>query len=99
MITKTVNFLIFLILFLFSNSRLQMFFKIGILKNFPIFAGKHLCWSLILIKLQVLSPTTLLKKDSNAGVFCEICKILKNAFFYRIPLVATSEHHGIEHAN
>ena len=29
-----------------------MFFKIGVLENFTIFTGKHLCWSLVLIKLQ-----------------------------------------------
>ena len=29
-----------------------MFFKIDVLKNYSIFTGKHLCWSLILIKLQ-----------------------------------------------
>ena len=34
------------------SSRLQMFFKIGVLKNFAIFTGKHLCWSLFLIKWQ-----------------------------------------------
>ena len=27
--------------------------KIGVLKTFPILTGKHLCWSLFLIKLQV----------------------------------------------
>ena len=32
----------------------QMFFKIGVLKNFAIFIGKHLCWSLFLIKLRKL---------------------------------------------
>ena len=26
-------------------------FKIGVLKNFAIFTGKHLCWSLFLIEL------------------------------------------------
>ena len=31
-----------------------MFFEIGALKNFAIFTGKHLCWSL-LIKLQAES--------------------------------------------
>ena len=31
--------------------------KIGVLKNFAIFIGKHLCWSLFLIR------------DSNARVF------------------------------
>ena len=30
-----------------------MFFKMGVLKNFAIFRGKHLRWSLFLIKLQV----------------------------------------------
>ena len=28
------------------NSLSQMFFKIGVLKNFPIFIEKQLCWSL-----------------------------------------------------
>ena len=36
-----------------------MFFKIGVLKNIALFAGKHLCWSLLLIKLQA---ATLLKR-------------------------------------
>ena len=35
-------------------------------------------------------PVTLLKKDPNTGVFCEICEILKNTFFYRTPLLAAS---------
>ena len=34
------------------SSRSQMFFKIGVLKNFAMFTGKHLCWSLFLIKMQ-----------------------------------------------
>ena len=32
------------------SSQLQMFFRIGALKNFAIFIGKQLCWSLFLIK-------------------------------------------------
>ena len=43
--------------------------KISVLKNFAIITGKHLCWSLFLRKLQVLKPATLLKGDSNNGVF------------------------------
>ena len=31
-----------------------MFFKIDSIKNSAIFTGKHLCWGLFLIKLQVL---------------------------------------------
>ena len=42
-----------------NSSHLQMFFKIGVLKNFVIFTGKQWCfflsffWSFFLIKLQV----------------------------------------------
>ena len=41
---------VFLFFPLLRSSRLQMFFKIGVLKNFAIFTGKrkHLCWSLFL---------------------------------------------------
>ena len=30
----------------------EVFYKKGVLKNFVKFTGKHLCWSLFLIKLQ-----------------------------------------------
>ena len=33
----------------YSSSRSKMFFKIGVLKNFENFTGKHLCCSLFLI--------------------------------------------------
>ena len=46
-----------------------MFFKIAVLKNFTNFAGKHLCWSLFLIMLQLRRPATPLKRHSNTGVF------------------------------
>ena len=35
-----------------QKQRSQMFLKTGVLKNFAIFAGKQLCWSIFLIKLQ-----------------------------------------------
>ena len=47
----------------------QIFIKISVLKNFAILTGKHLCQSLFLRKLQVLKPASLLKGDSNTGVF------------------------------
>ena len=50
------------------SSRSQMFFKIGILKNFAIITGKHLCWSLFLIKSQTWRSAALLNRDSNTGV-------------------------------
>ena len=37
---------------LYRSSRLQMFFKIGVFKNFANLTGKHLCKSICLIKLQ-----------------------------------------------
>ena len=33
------------------SSRLHVFFKIGVLKSFTNFTGKHLCWILLLKKL------------------------------------------------
>ena len=46
-------------------------------KNLAIFTTrKHLWWSLFLIKLQTLRPGTLLKRDSNTGVFLWILQNL-----------------------
>ena len=46
------NFVLPLIPPVYRSSRSQMFFKIGVQKNFTMFIGKHLCWSLFLIQLQ-----------------------------------------------
>ena len=70
-----------------KNGRSQMFFKIGVLKNFAIFTGKHLRGSLFLITLQAWKPAALLKIDYNP-VSCEYCQIFNNSFFRRTPLVA-----------
>ena len=71
---------------LFNTSRSsysQMFFEIGVLKNFAIFTGKYLCWTLFLIKLQAFRPANLLKRSSNTVVFLWILRNLT-------PLVADS---------
>ena len=47
---------------LFRSSRMKLFLRIGVFRNFPIFTGKHLRWSLFLI-----SP--LFKRDFNTDVF------------------------------
>ena len=52
----------------YRNSRSQMFFKVGVLKNFVSFTGKHLCWSLFLIKLQAWRPN-FLKKETPTQIF------------------------------
>ena len=58
------------------SSHLQMFLKIGDLKNFAIFTGKHLCWS--------LNACNLIKKETSTQVFsCEYCEIFRYSFFYK----------------
>ena len=54
---------------LFQKQSQEVFCKKGVLKNFANFTGKHLWWSLFLIKLPAFRPGTLLKRDSNTGVF------------------------------
>ena len=52
----------------FQNNRqksLELSYKKAILKNFAIFTGKRLYWSLFLIKFQSCRPATSLKRDSN----------------------------------
>ena len=47
----------------------DVFYKTGVLRNFTKFIWKHLCWSLFFNKVAGLRPETLLKRDSNTGVF------------------------------
>ena len=65
--------------------------KKGVPKNFPNFAGKHLCWSLFLIKLRGFRPATFLKRDSNTGVYLSICEIFKNTYFEEYLRMIASE--------
>ena len=66
------------------SSGLQIFFKVGILRNFANFTGKNL-WSHFLIKLQALTPTSLLKRASSAGVFLWILRnFLEHLFLQKI---------------
>ena len=65
---------------------MQMFFKIGALRNFAIFTGKYLCWSLFLIKFQALRPAILFKRDFNIGVFMWISR----HFYEQLFLLNTS---------
>ena len=65
----------------FRSSRSLMFFKIYVLENFANLTGKHLCWSFFLIKMQVSRPATLLKRDSNTGVFLLNLRNFRTPFF------------------
>ena len=60
----------------------MVFYKKAVLTNIAIFKGKHLCMSLFLIKLKAFRPATLLKRDSNTGLFsCGYCQNFKNTYF------------------
>ena len=59
-----------------------MFFKIDILKNFAMFTGKHLCWSLFLIKTQSFKACNISKKRLQNRYFpVNIAKFLRKSFF------------------
>ena len=59
--------------------------KITVLKNFAIFTGKHLCWSLSLKKSKAFRPAALLKRDSNTGcLFVNIAKFLRKSILKNI---------------
>ena len=80
MLTKSIIGLTNLCNKFIQKQPFTMFFKINILKNFAIFTGKKLRWSLYFIKLQAFGPGTFLKRDSNM-FFCEYCEIFKNSYF------------------
>ena len=58
-----------------------MFFKIGVLKRFTKFTGRHLCQSLLFNKVTDLRPATLLKKRLWHKCFpVNLVKFLRTAF-------------------
>ena len=63
------------------NSRLEVLCEKHVPKNFAIFTGKYMCRNLFLIKLQVIKPVSLLKRESKRVLYCDYCKVFKNAYF------------------
>ena len=68
-----------------SVKKLQVFSKIGVLKNFAEFMWKHLCQSSFFNKVAGLRVKALAQM-----FFYELWKMFKNTYFYRTPLVAVS---------
>ena len=65
----------------YRSSHRRCFVKIGVLRNFAKFTGKHLFGGSFLIKLQP-GACDFIKKDSVAQVFsCKFCDISKNTLF------------------
>ena len=66
------------------SSRSQMFFKIGLLKNFAIIAGKYLYWGLFFNKFADRKPCSFIKKRLQHRCFhVNIAKFLRTAFFIK----------------
>ena len=64
------------------SSRLEVFCKKGVIRNFTKLTGKHLCQSLLFNKVAGLRPKAFIKKETLAQVFsCQFCDISKNTFF------------------
>ena len=61
--------LVFLEVPLFRSSCPEVFCKKGVLNNFAKFTGKHLCQSLFFNKVANLRSASLLKNESDTGVF------------------------------
>ena len=57
--------------------------KQSVFKNFSNFTGKHFCWSLLLIKLQVSEPATLLRETLTHMLSCRICKLFLKSIFLK----------------
>ena len=80
-------YMLLFMLFIHVGKRLsrssQIFFMTGLLKNFAIFTGKHLYWSLFLIKLQDWRLVFLLKETPTQVFFSmNIARFLKTAFLW-----------------
>ena len=64
----------------FRGSHQRFSIKISVLKNCSIFTGKHLCWTIFLIKLQARRSQLFWEETPTQVFSCEYCKILKKTF-------------------
>ena len=75
----------------------EVFYKKSVLKNVAIFTGRHLCWSLFLVKLQTFTSAILLKQTSRQLFSCKCCDIFKNTLFEkRLRTAASGNFLGCE---
>ena len=69
---------------LLRSSHQKCSLKEGVLENFAISTGKHLCWSLFLIKLHAWRPATFIKRESNMVFPVDIVEILRTPILKKI---------------
>ena len=75
---------------LLRSSRLEVFWKKGVLRNFAKFTGKHLCQSLFFNNVAGLKACNFIEKENLAQVFSMNFAKFLNTFFYRTPPMAAS---------
>ena len=63
------------------SSRLQMFFKIGVLKSFSNFTGKHLCWSLFLKNCRLKNCSFITKRLQHRCFPVKFANFFKERIF------------------
>ena len=72
---------------LYKSSRLELFCKKSVLRNFAKFIGKNTCATVSFFnKVRALRPATLLKIRLSHRCF----PVKRNTFFYKTPPVAAS---------
>ena len=59
----------------YTEVNTKVFYIKAVLKNFAIFTGEQLCWSLCLIKLQAFKLAALFIRDSSTGALLCILRI------------------------
>ena len=87
-----------------SNSRSWMFSKAGVLKNFAIFTGTNLCWSLFSIHFKYWRPAFLFKKrlqcscieDLFITSFQNFYLMIDNNWYFRVIVYYCKIRHVTE---
>ena len=74
---------------IYRSSRPQMFFGTGAFKNFTMFTGKRLCWSLFLINIQASGLQFYQKKLQHRWLSVKFAKSLKASFLQNTCVAAS----------
>ena len=73
-----------------SSIRSDMFYRIGLFKNFGKLTGKRFSRSFFLIKLYTIKLATLLKRDSSSDVLLWLFRNYFKHLFYITPPMSVS---------
>ena len=81
---------------MFSEEAVRKVSSKPVFLNFAIFTGKQLCWSLLLIKLQLLiKACNFIKSRLQHRCFLvNIAKFLRTAFFCNTPVAVSGCQRG-----